>query len=39
MSEYKLFIAIILWITDQFIYYTIDNDDNYDIKKLCDNYE
>ena len=39
MSEFKLFIAIFLGINDQYIYYTIDNDDNYDIKLLCDNIE
>ena len=39
MSEFKLFVAIFLGINDPYIYYTIDNDDNYDIKLLCDNVE
>ena len=40
MSEFKLFIAIFLGINNQYIHYTIDNDDNYyNIELLCDNIE
>ena len=39
ISEFKLFMAIFLGINEDYLVYSIDKDDNYDIKLICENIE